>query len=292
MADRMQQLVEETASLISPPDVWIRLNEVVNDPSSSAEDIAEVVMHDPALTARVLQIVNSPLYPFKSHIDTVTMAISIMGTRELFSLATAVTTVNVFSGLGKTLLGIDTFWKHSLATAIMARRLARESCVLHPERLYVAGLLHDVGSLVMFRAYPDESNKAILAAQGDESALIRHERESVGFDHAALGAELMKSWRLPEALVSAIHWNQDPVAAGNNVFDASVIHLANAAATQQHFGLLAETADSTRVAINPATYEVTGLSETTLELLAEGLVDDLSVALSLFMPDMEISVSS
>ncbi len=283
MSDRMANLVAETASLVSPPDVWIQLNEVVNDPSASTEDIAGVIMCDPALTAQVLKIVNSPLYPFKSPIDTVTMAISIMGTRELYSVATAVATVTVFSALDNSLLGLDTFWKHSLATASLARRLARESCVLHPERLYVAGLLHDVGFLVMLQHCPEEAGQAMQAAGGNESTLLAHERENLGFDHTELGAALMQDWRLPAPLVRTIRHCQRP-EAGNDGFDAALVHLANVGATRAGFGLLGEDGSAAMDPVMPEVLNTTGLTEEALDLLCDGLEEDLSIAMSLFMP--------
>lgn len=290
MTASLQSLLADAKNLVSPPEVWIRLNEIVNDPGASTEDIAEVVMFDPALTAKLLQIVNSPLYHFKSRVDTISMAISIMGTNELFGLATAVTSVNVFAALSSSSFDIESFWKHSLACAIMARRIARESCVLHPERLYVAGLLHDIGYLVLYNARRSDEEQ-LLQAGVSEARINQAEIERFGHGHAEIGAELMKDWNLSDALVGAIAYNHHPAEAGDHVFDASIVHLADITACKTGFGFMSAEASEIDLIADEVAHEITGLSLATLDVLAENLVEDVSIAMSIFFPESDISIS-
>lgn len=222
-----ERFVAQVAGLVSPPEVYVRAFELVESPDSSAADIAAVIGCDPNLTMRLLGLVNSCYYNLAGQVDTICRAIAVLGIRELYSLVLAASAVTSFSRIPNRLVSMDTFWRHSIYTGLLARALARRSHVLHPERLFVAGLLHDIGSLVMYFQEPEACNEHLLIAAGDEELLYQAELEYFGFSHADLGRRLASDWKLPATLVAAIGAHHRPEQAGEAVQEASLIYLAN-----------------------------------------------------------------
>ncbi len=234
--------VSEVTGLVSPPDVCSRIFDLVQSPDTSANEIGEMISHDPNLTARLLKLVNSALYNFPNKIDTVSRAVSIVGTRELYGLVIAVSAIKSFSNIPSGLVNMDTFWRHSIFCGIIARNLGQRCNILHPERMFVAGLLHDIGSLVCFYQAPDVSSELIMIAQGDEDTLHMAERAEFGFSHADLGSKLLNSWKMPETVISAVLHHHSPAGSEIMQNEAWILHLADSLANRSHMGALLEQA--------------------------------------------------
>lgn len=205
----------------------MRVNEMVDAPHYSASDIGQVLGKDPGLTARLLKIVNSPFYGFPARIDTISRAITIVGTRELRDLVLATTVVRLFAGLPNDLVSMDSFWRHSTFCALITRLLAARSRELNIERFFVAGLLHDIGSLLLYRKTPELAREALLRSSHSGEVLQESERKVLGFDHTDVGAELMRKWRLPKNIEEAVQCHHAPRKAQQFQKEAAAVHLAN-----------------------------------------------------------------
>ncbi len=229
------------SSLVSPPDVCVQLFDIIESKQATAARIGEVIASDPNLSARLLRVVNSPFYHVSRRIDTLSRAITVIGITELYNLVIAVSAVRTFSDIPGSIVDIDTFWRHSLYTAITARILARRCNVLHPERIFVTGLLHDIGSLVIYHRVPDLAKVLVLSARGDEDILQLCERQALGFNHAELGGAMLASWNLPTSIRDAISHHHDPGAAGPARLEASIVHIAEAYANAEHIGAFSST---------------------------------------------------
>ena len=118
---------------------------MLEDPNTTANDLGRVIGRDTGLTARLLKIVNSAFYGFQSRIETVSRAVTIIGMRELRGLVLAASAIEAFSKVPNKVLNMANFWRHSVYCGVVAQLLAERSNVLHAERLFVAGLLHDIG---------------------------------------------------------------------------------------------------------------------------------------------------
>ena len=223
-----EQWIQDAGALVSPPDVCIKVFELMEANEASAQALGDVIARDPSLTARLLRIVNSSFYGFPRRIDTVSRAITVIGTSELYNLVIAVTAITSFSRIPNFIVNIDTFWRHGICCGIVARELARRCKVLHPERLFVAGLLHDIGSLIVYNRAPDVMRELLPASQGNEALLARGERRMLGFNHADLGALLLDRWQLPPELIHAARWHHDPASADQAVLEAAIVHIADA----------------------------------------------------------------
>lgn len=225
-----KELIHDNLELVSLPDIVSRINAMIDDPDCTAVDIAEVIGQDAPLTARLLKLVNSPFYNFPSQIDTISMAITIVGTRQLRDLAMAAAITGRFRRIPEGLPGPDIFWHHNLACATAARIIAQETGLRQQEQLFVAGLLHDIGKLVMYLAAPARAREALARAKAGETDPTTLEQAVFGFDHAELGAELLQQWRLPETLVHPVRWHHTPDAAPAFRQEVAAIHLAEAIA--------------------------------------------------------------
>lgn len=232
-----QDLVSGSVRLVSLPEVCIRVNEMLDDPKSTTADIGKVIAQDTNLTARLLKIVNSSYYGFPSRIETVSRAITVIGFQELQGLVIAASAVETFTNVPLETLNKVKFWRHSLYCGVVARLLAEKSHVLHSERLFVAGLLHDIGKLVIALHLPEEAviihNESQLGLRPE----FEIEREVLGFDHADVGGELIKQWKLPRTLFDAVAFHHQPQAAESGMMEASLVHIANIMADEAELGL-------------------------------------------------------
>jgi putative nucleotidyltransferase with HDIG domain len=270
-ADTARRWIRDVSSLVSPPDICIRVFELVESNKATAQALGEIIGCDPSLTARLLRLVNSSFYQFSRRIDTVSRAITVVGISELYNLVIAVSAVKSFSRIPSFVLNIDTFWRHSISCGILARMLARRCGVLHPERLFVAGLLHDVGSLLIYNRAPETARDLVLAARGNETILHRTERKAFGFSHAELGGMMLDQWHLPEALQQAVCHHHDPSAAATHGrLEAAIVHIADALANHSEQGAFSAE-PSAEIFIDDSVWQATGLTLTPalLDLLAE-----------------------
>ena len=239
-------LVADVKGLVTPPHVFLKVTELMRSTDSNAKDFESVIGVDPNLSARLLRIANSSFYSFASKVDTVSRAVAVIGMRDLYSLVTAVSAVKSFSKITNDLVSMDTFWRHSIMTGLIARNLAKRCKVLHSERLFVAGLLHDIGSLVLFNRLPELSRDLMLISQGDEVLLHQAEWETLGFNHAHVAAQLLQTWQLPVTLSTAIAAHHDPASIEGDRLDAAIIHAADIFAGQSDLGSFVEGAPSAR----------------------------------------------
>lgn len=223
----IQTLIDKAGSLASLPDIFFKVNELVNDARSSASDIGHAIEQDAALSARLLKIINSPYYSFPSSIDTISRAITIIGTRDLRDLVLATTVTETFSGMDSDLIDMEKYWRHNLYCAVAGRILAQQRHVKNTERLFVAGLLHDIGSLVMYQTIPELSNEAMQRTQSDGTPLHIAEKEIIGFSHGDVGAALLQKWKLPDSLIETVKYHHEPELAESHREDVATIHIAD-----------------------------------------------------------------
>jgi len=252
-------------SLVSPPDVCIEIFDILESHRASATTIAEIITTDPNLTARLLRIVNSPFYKVQGKIDTISRAITMIGVTELYNLVIAISAVKSFSNIPSVVVDIDNFWRHSLLTGILTRTLARRCNVLHPERLFVAGLLHDIGSLVIYSQAPEDAKVLVLSAMGDEDILYKSELKTFGFSHASVGHRLLDGWNLPSTMTEAIRCHHIPDEADGAAMETALVHIAEAYANQLSFGSFSSMPAS-EAYIDPVAWTNCGLDLDELDL--------------------------
>ena len=258
------ELVKDIGGLVTLPHVYIQIGRLIDDPKSSSADIAKAVSQDPSFTVRLLQVANSALYRFPSNVDTVAKAVSIIGTAQIRNLALSMSVASSFEGLPNELVSMGNFWKHSLLCALSARHLAKLIGRCDPDALFTAGVLHDIGELIIFNRLPAQAKEALLLVldSDEEIAVYQAERQVMGFDHSDVGGALAKEWGLPSLLEECIAYHHNVGASRRHRRESALVHLANI------FALMAEldTLDSFDVPpIDPLAWELTGLTDDCIE---------------------------
>jgi HD-like signal output (HDOD) protein len=220
------------------PEVALRIARMVEDPSSSATDIGREISHDAALTARLLRIANSPALGHHGKIATISRAITVLGLRQVRDLMVGLTAIRTFEGISNELVTMESFWRHSFLCAVAAGQIAARRGRGHGDSPFVAGLLHDIGQLVLFSRAPALARQALLMSvdSADDLGLFLCEREVMGFDHGAVGRALAQKWGLPRSLQECIEFHHEPERAQGHALDVATVHIANSVAVLAEIG--------------------------------------------------------
>jgi putative nucleotidyltransferase with HDIG domain len=232
----LKELFRRQLTLPSLPQVCLSLNEAVNNPRTSTLQIAELVGSDPALTARLLKLVNSSFYGFPSRIETPSQAVMILGTAHLCDLVFTTSITRLFQDIPEDLVCMDSFWRHSIACGLAARVLAARRHEPNDERFFVAGVLHDIGRLVFYQQVPHLARRALIRCRMKRDLLHLAERSVIGFDHAVIGAALLHEWALPQSLVESVAFHHDPLEASRHPLEAALVHVGDAIALAMRLG--------------------------------------------------------
>lgn len=223
------------------PPIISELNAVIADPFATSNDVARVVNKSPALAALLLRIVNSAYYGFPSKIDRITRAVTIIGTKEISSLALGICVMRTFKDIPAELIDMAAFIRHSLACGLLARMIAAQKNLPETEQLSVAGLLHDMGKLIIFKYYPGPAAAAHAHAAAAGCTVYQSERSLFGIDHTQVAKHLLQKWKIPPVLANSIIHHHHPSAA-QDVTKAVIVQMADIIANGLGLGTSGELA--------------------------------------------------
>ena len=272
------------ANLISLPDIYWKLKEILDSHDYSMQDVAQLIVYDPGLTARMLQIVNSAYFGFAAKIDTVNHAVSILGVQQIRDLVLATSIADALGDYECEYLDIKQFWLRSVYRAIAARNLAGVCNLMDGERMFVAGLLSGIGHLIMYQSIPVLAQQAQREADADGKPLHLVEREVTGFDHVKVASVLMKNWKLPDSLVTVIENHLEPDPDAEYLLDSAVLHVAvlleNAFAQKRSL-------DEVLVDANRHAWDATGLDIAGCEAINAEVAEQLNSVVNMFFPKLQ-----
>ncbi len=227
MSVSLESLLAASERLGSFPTIVHRINEAVEDPRFSLDQVGEIVQEDPVLSARLLRIANSSFYSQRFPIDTISRALAVIGTSQLKELVTATYVLNTFSAPFKSGLESGSFWKHCIACGVACRALATARREPNVERYYLMGLLHDLGKVLLFTELGNESAALLKRHQESGIPLYQLERDTFGFDHAKLGGRLLEQWKLPLEIHCPVHHHHAPMENEECLLESAILHLAD-----------------------------------------------------------------
>ncbi|MFK7831492.1 MAG: HDOD domain-containing protein [Congregibacter sp.] len=233
-----EELAEKVETLTTFSDVAFKIDRALADDHSNAVEIGRLIETDPALSAALLRVANSAAYGARKKIDNTADALTFVGSRHVRDLAYGVSASKAFEGIPNDLLSPMDFWKHSLYSAVAAQMLANTARLCRGTSLFTAGLLHDIGHLVMFSQAPELSREALerYLDQDEVLPISAAEHEIFGFDHMEVGAALARSWEFPDTLLAAIMHHHDPSACTEHADVALIVHVANSLAVLAELG--------------------------------------------------------
>ena len=198
-------------------------------------ELADVIAADPPAAAKVLKIANSPYYGFKQTIGTINQAVTILG---FGTLKNALLTMSTFDQFGNKCSGLDLpgLWLHSLATAAAGRLLAEHLGFTYGDKIYSAGLLHDLGRVIIAKYVPHAMLRAQDLSSSRRIPLLTAELHTLGASHADVGAWLLNRWKLPTDIIEAVRFHHQPLRATENFDMTAMVYLANILAHQSRLG--------------------------------------------------------
>ena len=229
--NKVKQVVSNIRNLPTPPIVFHQIQKVLNEPNASAIDVAKILSEDPAMSVKVLKLTNSAFYGLAREIESVREAVVMVGMEAVKNLVLSASVLDMFKGDDLNQDFQEQFWRHSLATAVAGRFLARKlrgPGIVDPDSGFSAGLLHDVGKMVLCCFLKEEHAKFAAARTEDrQSPDYVVEEQTLGYTHSEIGGFLASQWKLPQRLVDAITYHHRPDQSQVEEPIAAIIHLAN-----------------------------------------------------------------
>jgi HD-like signal output (HDOD) protein len=276
-----QELVANIESLAVLPAVYYRVREQLESPEGSIGKVTLLMEADPALTTSVLKLVNSAFYGFRRKIESVERAIPILGLQQTHELVLAMSVSSVFKGIRPLSMDMKRYWQGCMFTALAARELAHATCNPASERLFVIGLLADIGHLVMYLTIPDLAVSAQNAADAGHEPLHEAERRIIGCDFAEIGAALINTWGLPHSFAEIVGAQITPQLAGKRTFEAELLHLALAISNADRYN---ESSEEALARIDPHIWVDLGLAPESFPNIRESAEMNLISCTALFFP--------
>jgi putative nucleotidyltransferase with HDIG domain len=268
--ENIRKRVEAMTSVPTLPGVFEKINRLMDSSEATAEDIAKVIASDQALSAKILRIVNSAFYGFPNRISSVTHALIILGFDVVKGLMLSTSVFDIMLARG-----FDGLWKHSLGAALTAGIIARRINDPNPEEVSVAGLLHDIGKVIIKIELPEESSLIDEMATKKQILAYEAEEEILGFNHTIVGKWLCRKWNLPDKLADPITYHNRPNLSKLAPKPTAIIHVADALIRGIGFGFAG---DNLVPQINVKVWNMLAIADPLLEAIIDEMGDKLEDA--------------
>lgn len=225
----IEKRLQEVTELISLPEVYLKLRRLMVDPNSDIYDFAEVISVDPNLSSRVLKVVNSAYFGFPEPVDSIARAVNMLGIGQLHNMVLGISAMSSLE-LPNDIMPLNTFWRASLFAGVLARLLGERMKLASSEHLFIAGLLHEIGHLVLYSKFPLQALAARQIAEQQGKQIHEAEMQLLGCHYGDIGAMLMANWNLPDILQILTRNQPVPADADALKIETTLMHLAHACA--------------------------------------------------------------
>ena len=218
----LRHRVDRLGELPTLPHVVQKLASTIGRPNVSAEEIGTLIEKDQVLSAKVLRLANSPFYGFPARIGSVSHAVVVLGLNVVKGLTLCATAFDIMKDAG-----MDQLWRHSLGVAITAQILGSRLSIKNPEEVFVAGLLHDIGKVVLYVKWRDVGDQIKTAQKIGDRPMMDIEQDLFELTHADIGGWLANAWHLPMTLREPIQYHHKPAAAQEAMLQTAIVHVAD-----------------------------------------------------------------
>jgi putative nucleotidyltransferase with HDIG domain len=265
----LRHKVENIGTLPTVPGVLKRLSGIIEKPRITLVEISAFISNDPALTTKVLKMVNSAIYGFPGRIASVSHATMLLGLNVIKGLLLG---VSVFELMQKTMNGL---YEHSLGCAIASRVIAQKKGLKEPEEISVAGLLHDIGKVILMLEFQTEYEAAMNEARTKGISIFEAEKVQFNATHANVGSWLAEKWRFPRNLIEVIEFHHRPMLAKNAPLETAIVHMADILVRARGFGFAGE---NLVPEVHPVAFELLKLSAADIKDVLKELEDNMESA--------------
>jgi len=246
------------------PEITVRIIELVEDPTSTAQDLHKLIANDPALCSRILKVVNSAFYGMPRQIGSINRAIVLLGLNAVKNIAIAASLTKLFRGgdICPNFSARD-LWIHSIATAAGGKLICDELKLGLPDEAFLAGLIHDIGILVEMQAKRNELISVLTSLEPDADGaptrgMLELESEIIGATHCQFGAALCESWKFPQSFSYVVGHHHDPMALPERSrMLTSLVYIADRLAAEHGFGFRG---DLPSLEVDPAMFDDVGMT--------------------------------
>jgi len=231
----IDELVSEISNLISLPEVYLKIRGLMDDPHSVLNDFSAVVNTDPGLLSVVLKIVNSAFFGFSGQIGDINRALNLIGIGQLHDLVLSLSAVGSLD-LPNEIEELQVFWQRSIYCGVVSQLLAKKRKLQDAESLFVIGLLHEIGRLLLFLVHPKQSKQIVDLALAENRPLAALERDVFGADYGKVGQALMAEWKLPLKFQLITEHHVEPDGATEYIDETAILHVAHQVAVNKFPG--------------------------------------------------------
>ncbi len=273
-------LVQDVSKLVSLPDVYYRLESLIEQPDSSMADFAKLLSSEPDICARLLSIANSAFYSFPASIESIDRAVQIIGIRQIRELVLATSVVKSFNQVPLGMVNMKLFWEHSVAVGVLAKSIAHYCKLSQVERFYVSGLLHDIGRLVFYLKLPGVMHDLLIQREAKEEFLFVLEKEALGYTHAEAGGCLLQNWRVPDSIYEPVMYHHYLDETSDYLQVAAAVHIADVWVNNHHMGSSGERYE---LNINPLATDALSIELYELDEIWELARDDINAVVRQFI---------
>ncbi len=269
--------IETISSIPTLPTVIERITRLLQNPKTSAEEIGKAITTDQALATKVLKLVNSAFYGFPGKISTITHAIVILG---FSTIKNVVLTASIFEAFHKkgdesAVFDLEQFWTHSIACGAAAQSIAKHLGFNDKEECFIAGLLHDLGKLILCQYLPEEFDKILALAKEKKILFFESEQELFDVTHQEIGAFLTQRWNLPQNLQNAVKFHHNPQPSCDYYMMTAIVHCADIFVRALDFG---NGGDDKIPAMSENVWKSFGFEDSSLLTLFDAIHDEIDKA--------------
>jgi putative nucleotidyltransferase with HDIG domain len=236
--ESLRSVIENITSLPTLPTVAEKINQLLENPQTTAEEIGKAITTDQALTAKVLKLVNSAFYGFPGRISTITHAIVILGFSTIKNIVLTTSIFDAFrkSRTAQSQFDMEAFWLHCIACGAASQTIARATGFKEWESCFIAGLIHDIGKTILCQYRPQDFLQVIEEAATKGELFYDCERQLFDIAHPQIGALLAQRWRLPQNLLNAIEHHHAPLPSHPHYTMTAIVHSADILVRAMDYG--------------------------------------------------------